>query len=86
MQIGVFFRVTQSSCRVYFRPFSRTRLKIIFERRVDAGRKFQPSFSHQPFVRLVAATNTLPYRKDTKTGAGRLVPAKATWQPYLKQQ
>ncbi len=35
---------------------------------VEAERKFQPSFSYQPFVRLVAATNSLPYLKDTTDG------------------
>jgi hypothetical protein len=31
-------------------------------------RKFQPSFSYQLFVRIVAATNSLPYLKDTTDG------------------
>jgi putative DNA primase/helicase len=35
---------------------------------VEAERKFQPSFSYQPFVRIVAATNSLPYLKDTTDG------------------
>lgn len=35
---------------------------------VEAERKFQPSFSYQPFVRIVAATNSLPYLKDTSDG------------------
>jgi P4 family phage/plasmid primase-like protien len=35
---------------------------------VEAERKFQPSFSFQPFVRIVAATNSLPYLKDTTDG------------------
>ncbi|MDC8760685.1 hypothetical protein [Janthinobacterium fluminis] len=30
---------------------------------VEAERKFQPSFSYQPFVRIVAATNSLPYTR-----------------------
>ena len=35
---------------------------------VEAERKFQPSFSFQPFVRIVAATNSLPHLKDTTDG------------------
>jgi putative DNA primase/helicase len=35
---------------------------------VEAERKFQPSFSYQPYVRIVAATNVLPYLKDTSDG------------------
>ena len=35
---------------------------------VEAERKFQPSFSFQPFVHLVAATNSLPHLKDTTDG------------------
>ena len=35
---------------------------------VEAERKFQPSFSYQPYVRIVAATNVLPYLKDTSNG------------------
>lgn len=35
---------------------------------VEAERKFQPSFSYQPYVRIVAATNVLPYLKDTTDG------------------
>ena len=35
---------------------------------VEAERKYQPSFSYQPFVRVVAATNVLPYLKDTSDG------------------
>ena len=35
---------------------------------VEAERKFQPSFSYPPFVRIVAATNSLPYLKDTTDG------------------
>ncbi len=35
---------------------------------VEAERKFQPSFSYQPFVRIVAATNSLPHLKDTTDG------------------
>lgn len=35
---------------------------------VEAERKFQPSFSYQPYVRIVAATNSLPHLKDTSDG------------------
>lgn len=35
---------------------------------VEAERKFQPSFSYQPFVRIIAATNSLPHLKDTTDG------------------
>jgi putative DNA primase/helicase len=35
---------------------------------VEAERKFQPSFSYQPYVRIVATTNILPYLKDTSDG------------------
>jgi putative DNA primase/helicase len=35
---------------------------------VEAERKYQPSFSYQPFVRITAATNSLPYLKDTTDG------------------
>jgi putative DNA primase/helicase len=35
---------------------------------IEAEKKFQPSFSFQPFARVVAATNSLPYLKDTTDG------------------
>ena len=35
---------------------------------IEAERKFQPSFSYQPYSRIVAATNVLPYLKDTSDG------------------
>ena len=35
---------------------------------VEAARKFQPSFSYQPYARFSAATNVLPYLKDTSDG------------------
>ena len=35
---------------------------------VEAERKFQPSFSFQPFVHIVAATNSLPHLTDTTDG------------------
>lgn len=35
---------------------------------VEAARKFQPSFSYQPYARFCAATNVLPYLKDTSDG------------------
>jgi putative DNA primase/helicase len=35
---------------------------------IEAERKFQPSFSYQPYCRIVAATNVLPYLKDTTDG------------------
>jgi putative DNA primase/helicase len=35
---------------------------------IEAERKFQPSFSYQPYCRIVAATNMLPRLRDTTDG------------------
>jgi len=41
---------------------------IVAGDRIEAERKFQPSFSFEPFARIVAATNSLPHLKDTTDG------------------